>query len=68
MNVALPPPRKEKIDLKTIGYVFIGYVHNNSAYQFIVYESTIPEIHQNTYIESINASFFKYIFSYRSSG
>ena len=51
-KVALPPPKKEKIALKTVDYVFIGYAHNNSAYRFVVYEILIPDIHKNTYTES----------------
>ena len=61
-KVAVPPPKKEKIGLKIIDRVFIGYAQNSCAYRFLVYESAIPYIHKNTYMESKNASFFEHIF------
>ena len=64
----LPPPTKEKIGLKIVDYVFINYAHNSSAYRFLVYESTIPDIHKNIYMESRNILFFEHIFLYRSIG
>ena len=65
-KVAVPPPKKVRIGPKTIDCVFIGYAHNSVAYRFIVYESNIPDIHQNTIMESRNASFFEDVFPYRS--
>ena len=65
-KVAIPIHKKEKICMKIVDYVFIDYAQNRSAYRFLVYESTIPDIHKNTYMEFRNASFFEYIFSYRS--
>ena len=44
-KVAVPPPKKVRIGPKTIDCVFIGYAHNSAAYQFLVYESNIPDIH-----------------------
>ena len=66
-KVAVPPPKKEKIGPKTVDCVFIGYAQNSSAYRFLVYESAIPDIHKNTYMESRNVSFFEHIFPYRST-
>ena len=44
--------------------MFSSVMHKN---QFLVYESTIQDIHKNTYMESKNASFFEHNFSYRST-
>ena len=65
-KVAVPPPKKVRIGPKTIDCIFIGYAHNNAAYRFLVYESNIPDIHQNTIMESRNASFFEDVFPYGS--
>ena len=51
---------------KTINCVFIN-AHNNTAYQFLIYKSDIPDLHINTIIESRNASFFEEIFPYKST-
>jgi len=56
-----------KIGPKTVNYVFIGYDQNNSAYQFLIYKSDIPNLHVNTIIETRNASFFEEIFPYKST-
>ena len=65
-KVAVPPPKKVRIRPKTIDCIFIGYAHNSAAYRFLVYESNIPDIHQNTIMESRNASFFEDVFPYGS--
>ena len=61
-KVAIPQPKKVKIRPKTVDCIFIGYAHNNNAYRFLVHESSIPDIHKNTIVESRNASFFEYVF------
>ena len=65
-KVAVPPPKKVRIGPKTIDCIFIGYAHNSAAYRFLVFESNIPNIHQNTIMESRNASFFEDVFPYGS--
>ena len=65
-KVAVPPPKKVRIGPKTIDCIFIGYAHNSAAYGFLVYESNIPDIHQNTIMESRNALFFEDVFPYGS--
>ena len=54
-KVTVPLPKKVKIGPKYIDCIFIGYAHNNAAYQFHVHESNIPDIHKNTIMESRNA-------------
>ena len=65
-KVVVPPPKKVRIGPKTIDCIFISYAHNSVAYRFLVYESNIPDIHQNTIMESRNASFFEDVFPYGS--
>ena len=65
-KVAVPPPKKVRIGPKTIDCIFIGYAHNGAAYRFLIYESNIPDIHQNTIMESRNASLFEDVFPYGS--
>ena len=66
-KVAVPTPKKVKIEQKTVDCVFIGYAHNSSAYQFLIHKSEIPDMHPNTIIESRNASFFEHVFPYKPS-
>ena len=66
-KVAVPIPKKVKIGQKTVDCVFIGYVHNSSAYRFLIHKSEIFYMHVNTIIESRNASFFKNVFPYKST-
>ena len=65
-KVKVLPPKKVKIGPKTIDCIFIGFAHNSNVYQFLVYESNIPDIHKNTIMESRNASFFEDVFPYKS--
>ena len=65
-KVAVPPPKKVRIGPITIDCIFIGYAHNSAAYRFLIYESNIPDIHQNTIMESRNASFYEDVFPYGS--
>ncbi|XP_073154047.1 uncharacterized protein [Henckelia pumila] len=58
----IPKPKQVKIGPKTVDCIFIGYENNSSAYRFLVHKSVIPDIHENTIIESRNAAFFENIF------
>ena len=64
--MTIPPPKKVKIGLKTIDCIFIGYAHNSTAYRFLVHESNIPNIHNNTIMKSRNVSFFECVFPCKS--
>ncbi|KAD4384796.1 hypothetical protein E3N88_24964 [Mikania micrantha] len=61
-KVVVPPPKVQRIGIKIMDCVFIGYAHHSSAYRFLVYDSKNPEIHKNTIMESRNASFFEEVF------
>ncbi|CAI9771418.1 unnamed protein product [Fraxinus pennsylvanica] len=65
-KVVILTPKKVKIGPKIVDCIFIGYAHDSSAYQFLVYESKISDIHKNTIMESRNASFFEHVFPYKS--
>jgi len=47
-KIVVPDPKKVKTWLKTIKCVFIRYVYNNNAYQFLVHKLNIKNIHHNT--------------------
>ena len=49
-----------------VDYIFIGYAHNSNAYRFLAYESKNSNIHNNTIMESKNASFFVHVFPCKS--
>jgi len=59
-KVAIPNPKKIKIEYKTVDHVFIGYAYN--LYQFFVHKSSIKDIYLNTIMESRNAIFFEDVF------
>ena len=61
-KVAVPKPKKVKVEPKTVDCVFIGYAQNSNAYRFLVHKSEIPYIHVNTIIESRDTSFLKIYF------
>ncbi len=58
-NVEILLMKRVKILPKTLDCVFIGYVVNNKACQFIVHKSYNAEIHTNTIIKSDIAEFLK---------
>ena len=67
-KVVVPTTKKMRIGPKTVDCIFIDYAQNNSAYRFLVHESTNPNIHKNTIIESRNTLFFEHIFPCNSKG
>ncbi|CAH9115649.1 unnamed protein product [Cuscuta europaea] len=66
-KVLVPTPKKIKTGPKTVDCIFIGYAQNSSAYRFLVYDSNNPDVHENTIIESRNASFFEDVFPCKSN-
>ena len=65
-KVVVPPPKKVKIEPKTIDFIFIGYAHNSTTYRYLFHESNILDIHNNMIMESRNASFCEDVFPCRS--
>ena len=65
-KVAILKPKRRKIGSKTIDTIFIGYGQNTSANRFLVIDSEIKGISNNTIIESRDATFFEDIFPFKS--
>lgn len=66
-KVMAPLPKRMKIGPKTVDCIFIGYTENSTTYRFLVYKSKNPDIHENTIMESRNASFFEHMFPRKSN-
>ncbi|CAL2241227.1 unnamed protein product [Prunus armeniaca] len=65
-KVAIPEPKRKKIGPKTVDSVFLGYAHNSSANRFLVINSEISEISNNTILESRDATYFEDIFPFKT--
>ena len=65
-KVAIPEPKRRKIGSKTIDTIFIGYGQNTCANRFLVIDSEINGISNNTIIESRDATFFEDRFPFKS--
>ena len=63
-KVQVPLPKRTKLGPKTVDCVFIGYALNSAAYRFLVVNSQVSEINNNTIMESIEAEFFEDVFPY----
>lgn len=61
-KVNIPIVKKIKIGPKTVDCAFVGYSLNSTTYRFLVFNSEVPEISNNTIIESRDAVFFENIF------
>ena len=64
--MVVPLPKKKKNVLKLFIEISLVMHTNNTAYQFLVHESHISDIHKNTIMESRNASFFENLFLCKS--
>ncbi|KAI5322564.1 hypothetical protein L3X38_031636 [Prunus dulcis] len=51
---------------KTIDAVFLGYAKNSSVNRFLVINSEVKEVANNIVMEARDATFFEYIFSYKT--
>jgi len=65
VKVQVPLPKRTKLGPKTIDCVFIGYALHSVAYRFLVIKSEIPDINNNTIIESIEVELFENIFPFK---
>ena len=64
-KVAIPEPKRKKIGPKTVDTVFIGFAQNSNSYRFLIFNSEISEISNNTIMESREATFFEDIFPFK---
>ncbi|KAI5333799.1 hypothetical protein L3X38_023931 [Prunus dulcis] len=65
-KVLIPDPKRKKIGPKTIDAVFLGYAKNSSANRFLVINSEVKEVANNTIMEARDATFFEDIFPYKT--
>ena len=65
-KVAILEPKRKKIGHKTVDAIFLGYAHNSTTNRFLVINSEISEISNNTIIESRDAIYFENIFPYKT--
>jgi len=54
--------KKVKIWPKILDYIFIGYVSNSRAHRFLIYKSSIEDMHSNIIMKLKNVIFFKDMF------
>lgn len=66
-KVSVHLPKKVKLGPQTVDCIFIGYAGHSSAYQFLVHQFDMSDIHMNIIMESRNVSFFEEEFSYKST-
>jgi hypothetical protein len=62
-KVNVPISKKRKLRPKTVDCVFLGYVHHNIVYRFLVVKSKVYDMHVDTIFKSRDAIFFENIFS-----
>ena len=55
----------KKIGPKAVDAIFIGYATNSNANRFLVFNSQVNEIDNNTIIEARDAIYFENIFSFK---
>ena len=65
-KVGIPEPKRKKIGPKTVDAIFVGYSLDSNTYRFLVINSEISEITNNTLIESRDATFFENIFPFKN--
>lgn len=63
LEVKIPNAKISKLGPKTFDGIFIGYVHHNHAYGFLVWKSEFYDIVVNTIKEYDDIIFFEDIFS-----
>jgi len=61
-KVSIQEPKKRKIGPKTVDTIFIGYALDSNVNRFLVINSEISEISNNTIIEVRDAVYFENIF------
>ncbi|KAI5322517.1 hypothetical protein L3X38_031589 [Prunus dulcis] len=64
-KVLIPDPKRKKIGPKTMDAVFLGYAKNSSANSFLVINSEVKEVANNTIMEARDATFFEDISPYK---
>jgi len=65
-KVKIPENKRKKIGPKIVDRIFIGYASDNNANKFLIINSEISGIANNTTVEARNAYYFENIFSYKT--
>ena len=65
-KVSIQELKKRKIGPKTVDAIFIGYALDSNVNRFLVVNSEISEISNNTIIEARDAVYFENIFPFKS--
>src|SRR5436190_5070006 len=66
-KVLIPEPKKRKISPKTVDAVFIGYALDSNVNRFLVVNSEISKISNNTIIEARDAVYYENIFPFKTN-
>ena len=61
-KVNIPINKKHKLGPKIVDCVFLGYAQRSIAYKFLVVKSEVPDLHDDSIMESRDATFFENIF------
>jgi hypothetical protein len=59
--------KKRKLSPKIANCVFLVYAHHSIAYRFLVIKSEVPDVHVDTFLESLDVTFFENIFPMKNS-
>lgn len=65
-KVGIPDPKRKKIGPKTVDAIFVGYASGSNANRFLVVNSQINDISNNTMMEARDAVYFEDKFSYKT--
>ena len=65
-KVSISKPKKKKISPETVDTIFIGYVLDSNVNRFLVVNSKISDISNNTIIEVRDVVYFENIFPFKS--
>ena len=65
-KLLISEPKKRKISIKTVDAIFIGYAVDSNVSRFLVVNSEISEVSNNTIIEVRDVVYFENIFPFKS--
>jgi hypothetical protein len=57
-KVNVPINKKHKLGPKTVNCAFLEYAHHSITYRFLVIKSEVSDVHVDTFLESLDVTFF----------
>jgi hypothetical protein len=57
-KVNVPINKKHKLGPKTVDCAFLEYSHHSIIYRFLVIKSEVSDVHVDTFLESLDVTFF----------